>query len=119
MTRVILFAGLAALMMGPAPGESGGCSSDGSEAISDFQDFYIASRGWVCRRDIERGEPLDLQECVNEAARAAPDVNGGDWPFECNPFPTRRETDACLAELMRADNLELQLEDIPECTLCP
>lgn len=117
VTRALLFAGLGALMMGPAPGESGGCSSDGSEEIADFFDFYQESRGYVCLRDRARGEAVDIQECVNEVARTAETIGG--WPFDCQPFPTQREADGCVAELMRADNIELQLEDIPECTLCP
>ncbi len=117
MMRGLLVASLGLLMMGPATGHTGGCSDDGSEQPADFFQYCQDSRGFECLRGEARGEVMDVQACVDDAADRCDDIGG--WPFDCQPLPTRRETDACIAELARTDNLGQRLADLPECDLCP
>lgn len=124
--KVWLF--VATLILAAPPGNTGGCGpfEDSSEA-SDFYRFCLESRSIRCQRLEARGELsesgyADVQACVNDARDRCDAI--ADWPLTCQPAPRVRETDACLDELRRTDNLELELipedgiPEIPECRLC-
>ena len=112
MKRVILM-GLRTLAVGPAPGEVGGCGSDST--VADAEDFCRQRDAWECRRLEYLGEIVDVQGCVDVIPA---ECEGFNWPFTCQPFPTNRQVQACLDALALTSNVEKELSEIPECTLC-
>ena len=104
---------LALLLMGPAPGETGGCG--GELPVADAADFCAERDGYVCRRAEARGEITNVRECFDAIEERC---DRASWPITCDPPPTRAETDACIDELRRVDNLNVDEADIAECRLC-
>lgn len=105
---------LVLLCMGPAPGEVGGCGE--ANIAADAEDFCRHSGYWECERMRQRGDIDDAQECVDDVFVSCEEAQ---WPFTCGPnYPTHAEAQACIDELMFADNLDVELADIPECSLC-
>jgi hypothetical protein len=108
---------LALLLVGPAPGEVGGCGQD--PIISEAEDFCRDQGAWECRRAEARGELADdpLQACFDAIPNACV---GAAWPPSCLPRPTRLQTDACLDALALEDNARVPLEELSACAeVCP
>ncbi len=113
---------LGLLCLGPAPGEIGACGSDAVAA--DPVDHCTQVAAWECARLEAIGafpytppggaEQADVQACVDAIA-----CLGTTWPATCFPAPTHVESQACIDELKRADNVNIARSDIPECNLCP
>ncbi|MEM6960024.1 MAG: hypothetical protein AAF645_30370 [Myxococcota bacterium] len=120
MKRLLPF--LALLLVGPAPGNTGGCAASQEDDGADFLAFCLESRSFACLRAEARGEEVDVQACVDAALESCEAI--GFWPPSCEPPPRIRETDACIDELRRSDNLNLRLRgddglpEIDECRLC-
>ena len=111
--------GLGALIVGPAPGATGGCGAQDVEA--DFVASCVEFRSWDCVRKSQRGD-LDateeaLQSCVDEEAVICEEI--GFWRTDCQPYPTHRDVDNCVEQLQRADTLLTPFDEIPECDFCP
>ncbi len=108
---------LALLLLGPTPGDVGGCGEDAIQA--DPEDFCRQQEAWLCRRAEARGE---LQgEALEACFRAIPNAcEGAGWPPSCVPRPTTLQTDACIDELSLTENIRLAVEELPACRdVCP
>ncbi|MBX3250129.1 MAG: hypothetical protein KF901_23325 [Myxococcales bacterium] len=121
VARGLSIVGLFVLVVGPAPGEVGGCGSE--QVVADPIDYCLQTGAWDCRRQEFRGEIDDVEACVDELPEAC---RGAAWPAACAPFPTNREAQACLDALARVDNVYVDsnddgvftITDLPECRLC-
>ena len=118
--RVLLLLA-AALALGPAPGEAGGC---GSEVLTANPVQYCFDRyAYECERLDLRGDfptaGFDSYEaCIQYALDQCP--NRISWPLACEPKPSTYEVDACLWELSLVENVDTPIEeiaacDVPEC----
>ncbi|MEZ4323895.1 MAG: hypothetical protein R3B40_01690 [Polyangiales bacterium] len=110
-------AALALLLMGPAPGEVGGCGQD--PFIVEAETFCRDQSAWECRRAEARGEVSgdELAACFDAIPNAC---EGATWPPTCLPRPTSLQTDACLAALAREDNVNTPVEELAACVdVCP
>ncbi len=118
--RLALLAPLLLLLVGPAPGDTGGCAGDEVERVAPGT-FCFEQGRFNCQRLSFQNPPPDgflgLQECVDERAEFCSTV--GAWPGDCFPEPTARELDNCIEALRLAENVDVELEDIPECDVCP
>ena len=116
--RLIGLLALGALIVGPAPGSTGGCGN--ADEPAPFVSSCSEWRAWDCVRDRSRGDLADddeLQACVDAENQACMDI--GDWPLDCQPFPTMRAVNNCVEQLQRADMVNVPLEELPECDFCP
>ena len=120
MTRLALFLPLALLLVGPAPGDTGGCAGDEVERVPP-DTFCLEVGRFNCQRLSFQNPPPEgfagLQACVDEEADDCSRV--GSWPGDCFPEPTTRELDNCIEALRLAENVDAELADIPECDVCP
>ncbi len=111
------------LLVAPAPGNTGGCGGDTLDDAADFGAFCLESRSLRCLREQARGTLTDVQACVDDARDRCEAI--AFWPESCEPAPRQRETEACLDELRRSDNLDQSLvtdegpSNIGACRLCP
>lgn len=120
LSRALVVVGFA-LIVGPAPGEVGGCGS--GDVVADPQDYCVQSGSWDCRRQEFRGEIEDVQACVDELLI---ECAGRAWLPSCEPYPTNTEAQLCLDALARIDNVYVdadddgvyEVTDLPECRLC-
>ena len=111
-TLVCLLTG--GVLMGPAPGEIGGCGK--SIPVADAEEHCINVNAWECRRLEARGQLTGtVQQCFDSVLGSC---TGAQWPFTCSPFPTKMESDACVEQLSFVDNINLPLGQIAECNLC-
>lgn len=109
---------LGALIVGPTPGQTGGCGN--ADQPAPFVSSCSEWRAWDCVRARSRGDLTDdeaLQMCVDEEDQACREI--ADWPLDCQPFPTVRDVNNCIEQLQRADMVDVPFEEIPECDFCP
>ncbi len=115
-----VFAGglLYACLVGPAPGNVGGCGA--TNPVADARDHCINERFWKCRRDLAGGRIDDAQylDCLLPIQGAC---EGAAWPLGCEP--TQSQSNACLQLLSRSDLTSFTTPDLlatfPDCNLCP
>ncbi len=100
-------------IVGPAPGEVGGCGE--TVSVADAESFCVERDAWQCRRREFRGEVTDVDACFAAIPSAC---EGAQWPFDCTPFPTVRATQACIDQLAIVENVTTSIGDIAECNLC-
>ncbi len=115
MMRLALI-GLLILCVAPAPGSVEGCGSDNAPA--DAVDFCLQTEAWNCRRAEARGEiPGEMHSDVQSCVDALPDSCAGrSWsPDRCPLPPTSFEAQACIDELAKAANVDVEMEAIPAC----
>lgn len=109
---------LTILLLGPAPGEVGGCGQ--AEQTLDFETYCRQEKAYECARMDARGEfpgtYADLEACRQAALTTCATSS---WPSNCRPFPTVPEGQACIDQLARVSNLRIPKSEIPECDLCP
>jgi len=108
---------LALLLMGPAPGEVGGCGSD--PLVAEAEDFCRDQEAWQCQRAEARGELEG--DALAECFAAIPNFcEGAGWPPSCVPRPTNLQTDACLDSLSLEENVRVPIEELAACVdVCP
>lgn len=110
--------GLVLFLVGPAPGEVGACGQ--AEGKLDFEQYCLDLSAYECARMEARGEfpgrYADLADCRQAAFGIC---DGGAWPTDCQPYPTKPEGQACIDQLARASNVRISITDIPECDVCP
>lgn len=116
-TGLLLFALVFAV--GPAPGEVGACGEVVGEA--DAVQFCIDVMTYNCVRCQGRGVIPDEPACQTARTQvcesAAWPVVPGTEPLEfCQP--TVIQTDACIDQLSRADNVLVPQSDIGACNVC-
>lgn len=119
--RIVLMVGLLVLSVGPAPGEVGGCGD--ADVIADAEDHCRLSRYWDCRRQEARMEIENVQACVDDVEAMCA---GAAWPASCEPFPLRRQSQACIDQLALIENVfhdpngdgNYEIREIAECNLC-
>ncbi|MEM1415677.1 MAG: hypothetical protein AAGH15_12290 [Myxococcota bacterium] len=120
MRRLALALPLGLLLVGPAPGDTGGCTGDSVERAEFVPNCVEWSRFDCQRLSFQDPPPADfttLQECIDRQAEVC--TNIGDWPGTCVPEPTLREINNCLEALRNVENLDApELTDIPECVFC-
>ncbi|MEO0325383.1 MAG: hypothetical protein AAF447_20675 [Myxococcota bacterium] len=120
MRRLVLLTPLALLLLGPAPGDTGGCAGDETVRV-DPGTFCEEQGRFNCQRLSFQNPPPEgypgLQACVDERANFCSNVDA--WPGDCFPEPTARELDNCIEALRLAENVDAELEDISECDVCP
>lgn len=113
--RLMLGLCLLPLLLGPTPGQVGGCQDEVGPVSA--QDFCVDRERWTCARfralcEAPSGVCLaDERACVD----AVPDRCAGidAWPQGC--APTTVQTEACLAELMSPEFIDLAPSDLPSC----
>ncbi len=117
---LIALAPLVLLLVGPAPGEVGGCG--GSVDYADPYQFCVDKESWICARRQARGEFMtvdDYNQCVTDAHRVKCMEGRTMWP--CSPPPITAQTQACIDALRNQSSLSTPDNAFPECamsTLC-
>lgn len=123
---------LSLLLVGPAPGSVGACSSDGNtiRGTADPEAFCVDLATVCCARRRARGEiDRDTEEpmCVEQMTAGCASFN-----FACNPGPSQQRVDSCISRLRERDMLSTQIRNcipsdpvlpfindiFPECELC-
>ncbi|MCB9591529.1 MAG: hypothetical protein H6719_02245 [Sandaracinaceae bacterium] len=108
---------LVACIVGPAPGNVGGCGA--SNPIADAREHCINQRFWECRRDLAGGRINEAQynDCLLPIASAC---DAASWPVGCEP--TNSQSDACIILLSRADRANIPTADLltmfSDCNFC-
>ncbi|MCB9627056.1 MAG: hypothetical protein H6725_06770 [Sandaracinaceae bacterium] len=108
---------LALLLVGPAPGEVGGCGAD--PFVVEAEDFCRDQAAWECRRAEARGEleGESLSACFDTIPNSCV---GAGWPPSCVPRPTSLQTNACLDALALEENVRVPIEELDACVdVCP
>ena len=112
---VFLFAFLA----GPTPGHVKSCNDD--SAFADPVQFCEDREGWKCARRLARGE-ITMEEQLQCIANAETMCSGLQWPVDCEPPPSKLQTQNCINALMDPATLGSG-DDLIQCnimvTLCP
>jgi hypothetical protein len=117
MVRGLAAATMLLSLMGPAPGNVGGCGS--ATPLASPRQFCTDRSFWECRRDQFAGRITDAQygECLAEIEGAC---SAFVWPPGC--FPTPAQADGCLLLLQRTDLSNVSTPDLlasfPDCNLC-
>ena len=114
---------LLTLVVGPAPGEVGGCGQ--GDVVADATDHCRQTRYWDCRRQEARMEITadEVQGCVDAVEGMCA---GRTWLASCAPFPLRSQSQACIDALALPGNVyfdpngdeSYDINEIPECQLC-
>jgi hypothetical protein len=105
---------LAVLLGAPAPGSVSGCNVESVPA--DPQMFCQRKEEIECQRREARGEIMGAE--VPACIAAAPTLCVA-FSFGVNCRPNNNETDACLEDLRRFENLGVMFQNIPTCrALC-
>ena len=117
LLRLVAGGVLFACIVGPAPGNVGGCGA--SNPTADPREHCINQRFWECRRDLAGGRIDDARymECLLPIAAAC---DAAQWPAGCEP--TNSQSDACIILLSRMDLVNLSTPDLltmyDDCNLC-
>ncbi|MBX3270060.1 MAG: hypothetical protein KF729_07345 [Sandaracinaceae bacterium] len=108
---------LYALLVGPAPGNVGGCGAD--LPIADAREHCINRRFWECRRDLE-GSRITMDEFTACLGRISSMCDAARWPDGCEP--TRSSAAECEILLSRSDFVAISTPDLlmmyGDCNLC-
>ncbi len=106
-----------ACIVGPAPGNVGGCGA--SSPIANPREHCINERFWKCRRDLAGGRITMAQfdECLLPIQGAC---DPAQWPPGCEP--TNSQSNDCLVLLSREDLVSISTPDLlmtyDDCNLC-
>jgi len=113
LLTALVGASLFLVLGGPTPGSAGGCGED--SGFPTASEFCTDREVWECARMRARGDidAAEEQACVNMIPMRCA---GAMWNEGCQP--TYLQTDACIAELQRSENLSVPVTDIPECRVC-
>jgi len=118
LLRLVAGGVLYACLVGPAPGNVGGCGA--SNPIADPREHCINQRFWECRRDLAGGriDEAAYMECLIPIQGSC---NAASWPVGCEP--TQSQSNECIVLLSRQDLVSFATPDLlttfPDCNLCP
>ena len=112
MKRALIVVGLAALLVGPTPGATGGCGADPLDGPADVIRYCMEKEELACERQRLRGD-LEEEE-ANDCRRAVRLLCARRfWPADCRP--TRRVAQGCLNALPAVETLHTPEDEIEEC----
>ncbi|MEM7447167.1 MAG: hypothetical protein AAF355_02895 [Myxococcota bacterium] len=102
----------AGLLLGPAPGDVGGCGSGGG--LADPEVFCIQFEEASCMRDRISGELTEDEE-VSCLLAVPAECESAVWPSGCAPSP--RAADRCIDAVSDVKQLSTPTGEIEECQL--
>jgi hypothetical protein len=116
--RVLAASVMLAALMGPTPGNVGGCGA--GSTVADPAQHCTDKQFWLCRRDQFAGRISDGEFVACRDAVAGM-CGGATWPAGC--MPSRAQSEACINLLQRGDIAHLTNPEIlsmyADCNLCP